>query len=157
MNPRQRATLRELLQVQTIAALGTLHDAAPFVSMVPIALLPHASGIVINVSELASHTADMLADPRVSLLIVAPQAEGAMAQSLARVTIQGTAMQLMDGSAGHAAARDAYLARFPDAAQIAALPDFSFFSIRPESARFIPGFAQAMTLATDEIAKALGP
>lgn len=157
MNPRQRATLRELLQVQTIAALGTLHEGAPFVSMAPFAMLAQPTGLVVHVSALSSHTADMLANPRVSLLVVAPQSPEAMAQALARVTIQGSAMQLMDGSGSHAVARHAYLARFPHAAEIAALPDFSFFSIRPESVRFIPGFAQAMTLTAEEFAKALAP
>ncbi len=55
MNPAYAQTLRELLRTQQVAALGTLHQGQPYVSMVPFALLPGGSGFVIHVSQLATH------------------------------------------------------------------------------------------------------
>jgi hypothetical protein len=44
--------------------------------MVPFALLPNASAFVIHVSQLSSHTKDMVESPRVSLLVVVPDTGG---------------------------------------------------------------------------------
>ena len=94
MNPAYAQTLRELLRTQQVAALGTLHQGQPYVSMVPFALLPGGSGFVIHVSQLAAHTKDMLLSPQVSLLVVAPPTPDVPAQALARITVQGRAAQV---------------------------------------------------------------
>jgi heme iron utilization protein len=139
-----------------IASLGTLHQGEPFVSMVPYAVLPDASGLVVHVSGLSAHTGDMLASPRVSVMIAAADAPDALAQALPRVTIQADAVPIAASDPGHGAARAAYLARFPHAARIFELPDFSLFVIRPVSLRLIAGFAQARTLPPQALAEALG-
>jgi putative heme iron utilization protein len=72
MNPELIGGLRAIFANQSVAALGTLHEGEPFVSMVPFALLPDGLGFVIHVSALAGHTKDMLAHPQVSLLVMAP-------------------------------------------------------------------------------------
>lgn len=91
-------TLRDLLHTLQVAPLGTLHQGQPYVSMVPFALLPGNTDFVIHVSQLAAHTKDMLASPQVSLLVIAPPAPGVMAQELARITVQGEALQLVGGT-----------------------------------------------------------
>lgn len=63
--------LRTLLETQQVVALATLHRVEPAVSTVPYALLPADRGFVVHVSRLATHTADMLAAPVVSLLVTA--------------------------------------------------------------------------------------
>ena len=155
MNPAQAQALRQLLQGQRVASLGTLHGDEPYVSMVPFAMLPGGSAFVVHVSQLSSHTRDMLASPRVSLLVVAPGIPGTPAQALARATIQGEAEPRAASAPGYAAAREAYLSRFPQAADIFELPDFSLFAIRPTTIRFIAGFAQALTLTPEAVATAL--
>ena len=153
MNADQARALRDLVRDQEIAALGTLHGGEPFVSMVPYALSADAAGFFIHVSGLASHTKDMLASSRVSLLIVARDADSA--QSRARVTIQGDARQLAHDSAEYAAARACYLTRFPHTAHIFELGDFSIFAVHPVSARVIGGFAQAFSVGGESLAGAL--
>ena len=66
MNPTQAETLRDLLETQEIASLGTLHDGEPYVSMAPFALLPGGAGFVIHVSQMAAHTNDMVNHAEVS-------------------------------------------------------------------------------------------
>lgn len=146
--------LRTLLRAQTVAALGTLHHGEPAVSMVPFALDEQAGEFLIHVSGLASHTRDMLDHPRVSLLVVAPE-DGGRPQARARASIQGDAMPLAPDSARHAKGRTLYLQRFPQSVDTFALADFSLFSIRPASVRFIGGFAQAMTLTPEQFERAL--
>jgi len=147
--------LRLLLRQQTVASLGTLHRGEPYVSMVPFALDERTPAFLIHVSALSPHTRDMLEHPRVSLLVVAPD-DGGRPQARPRATIQGDAVPLDAESARHAEARALYLQRFPHAADIFALPDFSLFAIRPDSVRFIGGFAQAASLTTELFARALG-
>jgi putative heme iron utilization protein len=123
--------------------------------MVPFALLPNASAFVIHVSQLASHTKDMVETRRVSVLVVAPDTGGTPAQALARVTIQGQAERCTESTPGYASAQEAYLSRFPQAVSTFALADFFLFAIRPHSIRFIAGFAQALTLTPAAFATAL--
>lgn len=155
MNSEQARILRALVQGQRIAFLGTLHEGAPYVSMVPFAFLPGGSSFVIHVSQLSAHTGDMLESPAVSLLVAAPDSPVTPPQGLPRITIQGRAGRFAESDAGHAAAREAYLARFPQAADTFELADFSLFAIRPVSIRFIGGFAQAATLTPEAFAAAL--
>ncbi len=147
--------LRDLLRTQEVAALGTLHSGQPYVSMVPFALRPGSTDFVIHVSQLAAHTKDMLTHPQVSLLVIAPPEPGVMAQELARITVQGEALQLRRDTPGHAAARAAYLARFPQSELMFGFADFLLFAIVPESIRFVGGFAQATTISPATLANAL--
>lgn len=151
----QALLLRELVQTQPLAALGTLHAGAPAVSMVPYALLADATAWVIHVSQLASHTHDMLASPAVSLLVMAQPAADVTPQETARVTVNGTALPCPPAAAEHAAARLAYLSRFPTSEPMFGFADFMLFLIRPTGARLVGGFARAASLSAAELTAAL--
>jgi putative heme iron utilization protein len=155
LKPEHAGLLADLVRRRKAAALGTLHAGAPFVSMVPYAVLPDGSAFVIHVSRLAGHTKDMLAEPRVSLLVMQTEGEGVAAQALARVSIQGRAQEMEKGSDGERDCRAAYLARFPESAPLTEFGDFSFFLVRAEQARFVAGFAQAMSLTGETLATLL--
>ena len=155
MDPSIALAVRTLLKSQEIAALGTLHDGEPYVSMAPFALLPKGPDFVIHVSSLAAHTADMLANPKVSLLVIAPGGGEVPPQARARITVQGDARQLARAAPLHPEAKEAYLSRFPDSAQTFGLGDFSLFAIRPRLLRFVGGFAQARSMTAEGLAKAL--
>jgi putative heme iron utilization protein len=155
MTPAHTQTLRDLLRTQEVAALGTLHQGQPYVSMVPFALRPGGTDFIIHVSQLAAHTKDMLAHPRVSLLVIAPPTPEVMAQELARITVQGAALQLARDTSEYVAANAAYLARFPQSELMFGFSDFSLFKIVPDSIRFVGGFAQATTISPETLADAL--
>ncbi|PKN88488.1 MAG: hypothetical protein CVU46_00975 [Chloroflexi bacterium HGW-Chloroflexi-8] len=150
MNDEQADNLRTLLNSRNTAALGTLHSGAPYVSMVPFAILKDVPAFIIHVSRLAAHTQDMLVDPRVSLLISGIEQAGLSPLAIPRITLLGTAYQLALDAPEYPTARKTYLTRFPDAASLFSLGDFSLFMISPKEARWIAGFAQArsLTLAT---------
>ena len=148
--------VRSLLDSQSVGALGTLHDGAPLGSMVPFALLPGEPAVVIHVSGIAAHTRDMLANPQVSLMVMAVPSPEVPPQALARVTLQGEATRIPQDAPIHATAKEAYLLRFPSSAQTFHLGDFALFAIRPAKARFVGGFAQAKTIGPETLAAALG-
>jgi heme oxygenase (biliverdin-IX-beta and delta-forming) len=147
--------LRALIRERKTAALGTLHQGKPFVSLCPFAITRDGCFIV-HVSRLAAHTQHMISNADVSVLISESEHTEKMAQELGRVTIQGRARMLERGSTEAALARDAYLARFPDAAALFDFADFSIFKIEAVSARVIAGFGQAATIENEELAAAIG-
>lgn len=148
-------TLRQLIFAQPIASLGTLHNGQPYVSMVPFAIAPDGSAFLIHVSTLAAHTKDMLANPNVSLLIIASPTSEVPPQALARVTLQAQAGQYAKTESGYAEARAAYLARFPESVDMFGFADFSLFRIVPTSVRFVGGFAQARSLQPETLIEIL--
>jgi heme iron utilization protein len=154
MNPELTVVLQQLIHGRMIAALGTLHQGAPFVSMVTYAVARDGS-FILHVSRLAAHTRDMLDNPDVSLLITESEGSGKMPQALARVTVQGRAEMLDRDSEKNTDAREVYLSRFPDAAPLFEFSDFNIFIIKPISARVIAGFAQAVTITGEDFATAL--
>jgi putative heme iron utilization protein len=150
MDPNAEATFHVLL-AQPVAALGTLHDGAPFVSMVPVAPAPDGTGFLIHVSRLAQHTRDLVADGRVSLMLMLPLDAKQDPLALPRVTLQGEAEAIAGDSSAHHAVAEVYLARFPQAEMTLGLGDFSFFLIRPASGRLVSGFGRALSLDAAQI------
>lgn len=142
--------LRRLLDVRPTAALATLHRGEPAVSMVPFVL--HAGGLVIHVSALATHTGDLRAHPRAALLVTAADDAAVPPQALPRVALDVEAEELPAGGPAAAAARAAYLARFPEAAITFELADFTLFTLRPRHARLVAGFGRARSLTGERLA-----
>jgi heme oxygenase (biliverdin-IX-beta and delta-forming) len=149
MKTEELAIVAALLHGQRQAALGTLRDSTPFVSMVAYAAEPDFSGFLLHLSRLAPHTRHLLADPRASLLVCEPDDGRDDVQTLARITLVGTAMPV--AAADEPAARERYLARLPSAAPLFDFPDFVLFRLVPTEARYIGGFARAFTLAVEQL------
>ena len=120
MDPLSKNLLSSVVRNARVAALGTLHDGAPFVSMALAAPDPSWSVWFLHLSRLSGHTKDLLEDGRASLMLAAPDAGDGDPQQLARLTLVGKAVELSDGSAEEDSAKAVYLAKFP---QMAALID----------------------------------
>ena len=146
MTDTEAQLFKDLLQHQPVAALATVHRGAPAVSMVPFALRPDASGLLIHVSALATHTQDMRRKPEVSLLIMGALQHADMPLALPRVSVSGRARALARDSEDYTAARDTYLRKLPDAEPLFDFADFSLFVIEPTRARFVAGFGRALSL-----------
>jgi heme iron utilization protein len=157
--PRLTHTLRELLTTRRVAALGTLdarNPTQPVVSMVPFAGLGASACLVIHVSALAAHTRNLVAHSQVSLMVMAADTDSEPVHALPRVTLDAVAeLPERDSPAWHAA-RNAYLARFPEAGFMTELGDFSFVLLRPTAARHVAGFGAARNVDAAELAQVLG-
>jgi heme iron utilization protein len=146
MDPTHATALRQLLERQPVAALATLHRGEPATSMVPFALLPGGRGFVIHVSRLATHTADMLAEPAVSLLVMGAPDSADTPLALPRASIRGRARPCPAADPDHAAARAAYLARLPDSEELFSFADFSLFVVEVLAVRYVAGFGRALSV-----------
>lgn len=156
MNSDSAHILRALLQDRSVAALGTLADNEPFVSMVPFAVSADGQCLIVHVSRLAAHTQNMLQNERVSVLVMEHEGPSKAAQALARVTIQGVARVAQPDDAEYTNWRAAYLERFPSSAPMFDFGDFHLFLIEVTSARLVAGFAQATTVSAEEFSKVVG-
>ena len=152
--------LNSLVRGRATAALGTLDRGEPFVSMVPYVLHGEPPAFLIHVSGLSAHTRHMLEHPSVSLMVTAAEDSTDAAgnriepQALPRVTVQGNAAPLDKSGAGYVTGKSAYLERFPTAAQMFELADFSLFTITPLTVRFIAGFGRAHSLTPEDWSRA---
>ncbi len=155
MKERAAERAADLLRRHRVAALGTLHDDAPSVTMTPFALIADPLALVVLVSGLASHTKDMRVDGRVGVLVTEPESDGLSVHTLARVSMQCNARALAPEGPLHDVARRAYAARFPDMLDLFSLGDFALFAIEPTAVRVVSGFAQASSITPASLAAAL--
>ena len=132
----------QLIRSQRIAAIGTLREGCPLVSMVPIVVHDDFSSYLIHISRLAQHTQDILQNPNVGLMISEPDTGSKNPQSLARASIQGKAVIVPKDSVDYDGLAELYLRKFPDSAMTFSLGDFELYRIEAKSARFVAGFGK---------------
>jgi heme oxygenase (biliverdin-IX-beta and delta-forming) len=138
---------RRLLRTHRWGVLATLSrkfDGHPYASAVNFVTDCEARPVLL-LSDLAEHTRNLLADPRVSLVASDPSAD---AQAGARVTLLGIARMAQDS----APLRERYLRQFPEAEHYLGLGDFALYLIEPARARFIGGFGQIYWLGAEQLA-----
>jgi len=141
MDDAVRAEAKVLLREARSAALATLGpDGHPSASLVGLATDIDGTPIIL-VSGLAAHTANLVADPRASLLI-APGGKGDPLAH-ARITLKVRARKVERETQEAQRIRRRYLARQPKSALYADFPDFNFFALMIEGASLNGGFARA--------------
>lgn len=128
------------------AALATLDEGRPTVSMVAYAVEGSLDALVIFVSGLAAHTRHLVETPSASLAISAQDTGEGDPQLLPRVTLRVAATELPRGSDDFATSAVAYVRRFPDALPRFELADFRLFRFVIEDARYVGGFGRAASL-----------
>jgi putative heme iron utilization protein len=137
-------TGKTLLREGRGAALATLLPAGdPYCSLVNVATEANGAPLLL-ISLLAVHTKNILADPRVSLMIDERKA-GDPLQG-ARVMLMGTAAMRDDPDA-----RRRYLARQPEAEAFAGFGDFAVYRIDVKAAHLVAGFGRIVDLAPADI------
>jgi putative heme iron utilization protein len=143
------AALASLLRGERIAHLATLREGAPMASMT--LYLPDAefTAFHVHVSRLAWHTQDMSRDARVALSVAETDDGRADPFTLTRVTIRGTAEQLIGEQAE---LKRQWLVCFPEQAINFELADFSFWRVVPRDARFVAGFGRIHNLSAAGLA-----
>lgn len=143
--------LVDLVRDQRTAALGTLLDGHPLVTMALFDARPDLSGFHIHVSQLAQHTRAMEQGPKVALMIAQPDSPTRNPQTLARLSIQGYAEPIPSDDPLAPEARESYLRRFPQSALNFDLGGFFMVRIRPVHARLVTGFGKIFDLTAEDL------
>ena len=133
---------RSLLGRSRQGALATLmrEGGDPYCSLVNVASLPDGSPILL-ISRLAVHTKNILADPRVSLMLD-ERAPGDPLEG-ARIMLAGAAEEAKDDAE---LLKRRYLAAHPSAEDFVGFKDFSFFRIVPKGVHLVAGFGRIVDL-----------
>jgi len=140
-NPSTAA--RSLLRRSRQGALATLMPGTgdPYCSLVNAATLPDAAPLLL-ISRLALHTKNILADPRVSLMLDERVSGDPLEGS--RIMVAGRAEKLSGDDA--TIARRRYLAAHPSAEAFADFTDFAFFRIAASGLHLVAGFGRIIDL-----------
>ncbi|MEQ1600898.1 MAG: DUF2470 domain-containing protein [Methylophilaceae bacterium] len=129
---------RQFLRATRSGVLSTLSakfDGCPFGSVAPFVLDQNGAPIIL-ISALAEHTKNIIANPKVSLIVLASMDD---LQDNARLTLMGAAQQITEDDT---LLRARYLRYFPSAAGYFEMHDFSFYRIHIQQARYIGGFGK---------------
>ena len=138
---------RSLLRRSRQGALATLMAGSgdPYCSLVNVA--SHADGSpVLLISRLALHTQNLLADPRVSLMLD-ERVEGDPLEG-SRIMVAGRAEEA--GAGDLEIMRRRYLSAHPTAEVFVNFKDFAFFRIRPNGAHLVAGFGRIVDLKPEQ-------
>lgn len=136
-----KAAAKKLMREARSGALATLMTGSgdPYCSLVNVASAADGSPLLL-ISRLAIHTRNILADPRVSLMLD-ERKPGDPLQG-ARVMLMGTAART-----DNADARRRYLTRQPEAEMFADFGDFAFYEVKLKGAHLVAGFGRIVDLA----------
>jgi heme iron utilization protein len=141
---------KNLLRTIRAGTLATLdrNTGHPFASLVNVAADADGSPLIL-VSRLSTHTANLEADGRASILL----AETGKGDPLAhpRLTVLGAMAQVERDSADDARVRRRFLARHPKSELYAGFADFSFWRMNVVSAHLNGGFARAADLKASDV------
>src|SRR5229473_7069734 len=140
-----RLAAKKLLREGRSGALATLMPGSgdPYCSLVNVATAADGAPLLL-ISRLAVHTKNILADPRVSLMID-ERKEGDPLQG-ARVMLMGTAAVTDDPQAPRR-----YLTRQPEAEMFAGFADFALYRIALEGAHLVAGFGRIVDLKSQDV------
>lgn len=149
------------MHIPPALALSLLHRA-PFATLATHSLnlpgYPHATAVpnvqdeahcpILLLSELAEHSKNLQADPRVSLSLLDPEgADPAAPQTAARLTLTGD-IERLPPEALDSPLCQRYLRYQPEAADYLAL-DFAFYRLRPRRLRYIGGVGRMGWIEAD--------
>ncbi|HEY2380645.1 MAG TPA: DUF2470 domain-containing protein [Terriglobia bacterium] len=140
---------RRLFLGESFGVLSTLSldvPGYPFGSITPYCG-DEAGRPILYISEIAQHTKNLKADPRVSLTVVESESASDDVQSRGRLTLIGNAAPVQDGK-GRAGER--YFRHFSEARRYEQTHDFVFYRIDLVRLRFIGGFGQIYWVERDE-------
>ena len=110
-------------------------EGYPFGSVAPF-VLNHDCQPIILISNIAEHTKNIIANPKVSLVVFGGTDD---LQANARLTLLGDAIRI-DKEDAHLRAR--YLRYIPQAASYFDMHDFAFYRIQITQTRYIAGFGK---------------
>jgi hypothetical protein len=147
--------LRDLLQKQRLLALAVGVHGEPVAGLVPFLAAPDLSALVVHVSSLAPHSAGLGDGAPWSGVVHVPDSREVDPLRVPRVAVHGHARRIADPRVLEAIGQ-AWVARFPSAAQTVGLGDFAFVSLDVEGGRLIGGFATARNLSPSHFQKAAG-
>ena len=136
---------------RSVLMATTSTDGVPDASYAPFVRIDD-NAFYVNLSELSTHTGNLLATPRVSVMLL--QAENDTKQLFARkrLSFDAEAEVVERDSTRWCQVMDLFAVKFGDIVDlIRPLQDFKLFRIVPRSAVYVRGFAQAYPIDASQL------
>jgi putative heme iron utilization protein len=145
-----KAMAKRLLRTTQAGALATIdrNTGHPFASLVNVATDSDGSPVIL-ISRLSTHTANLEADARASVLLAATGKGDPLAHP--RLTLIGSFHQIPRDNPDEARIRRRFLARHPKSELYVGFGDFSFWRLAAVSAHLNGGFARAADLKAADV------
>ncbi|MFK8079702.1 MAG: HugZ family protein [Granulosicoccus sp.] len=146
------ATVLQVLRAETqsilLATLGD--DGNPHTGYTPFVF--EGRDIVVFVSQLSLHTRDLLANGKVSAMLIADESRSEQIFARTRASYQCVATVVAPDDESYASLLDAMQTRHGKMLGVLRqLPDFVLFRLQPEKGQFVMGFGQAYHLSGDNL------
>lgn len=141
-----------LARFKTLSMATVSADGVPDASYAPFVRIDD-DAFYVNLSELSTHTGNLLTTPRVSVMFV--QAEDDTKQLFARkrLSFDADAEVIERDSARWCQVMDLFETKFGEVMDlIRPLQDFKLFRLQPRSGVYVRGFAQAYILEKTDLA-----
>lgn len=141
-----------LANFKTVLLASSSADNQPEASYAPYVAVGH--DYYIYVSELATHTRNLLETGRCSLLFIEDEANTNNLFARRRLTFQCTATDIGRDSPAATAILDQFSESFGKFMQLLrTLPDFHLFRLSPQSGNYVAGFGKAYALSGEGLAE----
>ncbi|NOT85172.1 MAG: HugZ family protein [Methylococcaceae bacterium] len=140
-----------LLSQQTLLLSTVSEQGLPEISYAPF-IRDEAGYFNIYISELASHTRNLLKNPQASILFIRPEAVSNNLFARERAVIACTAKKILRDDDSYFSRLQALQEKFGEVINLlSSLNDFHLFALCPESARYVVGFGRAFNVnVTDD-------
>jgi heme iron utilization protein len=145
-----KSAAKMLLRSVRAGALATIdrNTGHPFGSLVNVATDSDGSPLIL-VSRLSTHTANLEANSRASVLLAVAGKGDPLAHP--RLTVLGRFIQVAHDDPDEPRLRRRFLARHPKAELYAGFADFALWRLVMESAHLVAGFGRAADLAAADV------
>jgi len=138
-------TLTDLLTSQRSAVLATQRDGQPYCSLMAFAATKDLHTLIMATLRATRKYANLVAEPRVSLLVDNRANQAADTQAALAVTVMGTATEV-DPAAGGPLAQ-IFLAKHPHLEDFVRSPDCAIVRIQVEKYYLVRRFQEVVELA----------
>jgi putative heme iron utilization protein len=146
-------SIRALIDSTRVLSLAVIVDGRPEAALLPFAVREDFGALYVQASGLARHTAGLLPEARVGILVHANDAPEADPMQLPRLSVAATVALISRDSPQFNDAAARLIQRFPAAAMTLQLGDFNLYELTLGRGRYVEGFARAFNVSAETLAE----
>jgi len=141
------AAYQKLIATQQTLLLATVSDSAqPDISYAPY-VRDEQGHFYIFISELASHTRNLLANRHASIMFIQAESESTELFARERVTLKCDATEIFPDNPIYEQQLGLFKSQFGEIVSLLkSLSDFHLFALKPESGQYVAGFGKAVKI-----------
>lgn len=135
---------------QTLLLSTASRNGAPDISYAPC-VRDQTGVFYIYVSELATHTVNLLENPRASIMFIRPESESKNPFARERVVVMCGVIEVFRDDPGYTTQLNSLQAKFGETVGLLrSLSDFHLFALHPQSGRYVVGFGRAFNIDVND-------